>query len=200
MKHKLTLILVIGSVALAGVGVGAAASGSVNATSNGTLSANASASTGGDLVHQGVNADLGTVTLKRWEFEPQGGALTIYFSAEHATRIKISDAGKANQEQTGADGPGGARIPGRGFNLPSGSSSITIHPHVYGDGRMAVSVGTTGDGYRLWTDGLTAAKPAIQYSAARNLIFLVGIGAVGVTLGLVRRRVDDETKDVRRDY
>jgi len=199
MFRKLVLILVL-STALVGVIVTpAAAASTTNATTSGTSSPTTANATNASLIHQGVGADLGTVTFQRWTYDKRTGALTLYLRAKVYTPIAISDAGRANQRQAQANGRGGQRVPVTRKNLHRGENKVVVHPHVYDGGHMAVTVGTTGDAYRIWTRGLPTSHHPVSYKTARNLVIVAALGAVGMTIGLVHRRANQEDKEVRRE-
>lgn len=206
--RSLAIVALAVFVALGATTGGAAAAGGTtvptpptDAGANQTTTTTTTSSDDGANITQNVNVDLGGVTVESWTWDASSKEMILHLSAETPTRVKITDYGRAIEGMQNADGAGGQRSSGTGYNLQSGENTLRISPYVTDDGGVYLGIGTTGDAYSLWTKGVgggSTLPPATWGAVLAVAVAALLVFGGGTYYWMSRRVLADEDPILER--
>jgi len=132
--------------------------------------------------------------LVSWNYDRDRGGFRLLFETDSSTRITLTEAVQFGE------GAGSGRI--YQHRLPEGQTEIFVSVPLRA-GQAAVTMTTPGSiannrfSY-VSTGQTTPSRPPISYERAQILILFSGIGGAGLTYRVVRKRREDEDKDVEQ--
>lgn len=196
--RKLILGLVVASTLVAGGLASPVTAAPDDAPTNAT---NASASSGAMSASDWHQADVrlsGTTRITEWRL--QGGTFDVKVESEVPTYVTLVDASALARALSEGEGAASSSVRKSGYNVAKGTTTIHFTASEYGGMRAFTATAANGDRLGIVrTSALEAVRDAIPYATARNILLLAVVGSVGGTVCLVRRKMDDEERDVRRE-
>lgn len=189
--RRILIFCVAVSLAAACVAVGGAAAQDANDSDSG-LETNTSVDVGEPETYaQEIDAETRLVS---WNYDRDRGGFRLLFETDSSTRITLTEAVQFGE------GAGSGRI--YQHRLPEGQTEIFVSVPLRA-GQAAVTMTTPGSiannrfSY-VSTGQTTPDRPPISYERAQILILFSGIGGAGLTYRVVRKRREDEDKDVEQ--
>lgn len=132
--------------------------------------------------------------LISWEYDDRREGFVLLFETDESVRVTLTEAVQFSE------GAGSGRIYQQ--RLPEGQTEVFVSVPRRG-GQAAVTMTTRGsirnNRFSYVSTGQTSPnRPPISYERAQILIALTGIGAVGLTYGVVKQRREDEKEDWKK--
>lgn len=192
MNTKLISAVVVVCLTLT-VAAGAAV-GQSNSTTTGTAT---DASNGTTTVQETIQLSP-TTEIVQWRYA-ENGTFSLTIQSATPNRISVIDAGALVAKLSEADGATSASATSRGFNIGTGTKTLTFRATKV-DGEAAVSI-TAANGNRisiLTSGAISAGRPPVAYGTAQAVAVGAAVSAAGGAFLFVRRRRQDDEKDAEQ--
>lgn len=129
------------------------------------------------------------VRLVEYSYSADSDMATLIFDIDQSTALTLTDAGEFWE--------GGELTNQRTEALEPGRHKITM-PATEIQGAVGIQVSTQQTRYSVVIRQFEITRPPVDYGRVQILVLLTAVGAAGMTLGVIRRRYQEEEKEAER--